>query len=535
MQEAKRKLKVLFLCTGNSCRSQMAEGWARHLKGDVIEAYSAGIKPGDIDPNAVKVMAEAGVDISHHHSKHVDEIKDIPFDLVVTVCDQARESCPLFPGKTKVIHVGFDDPPRLAENSENKEEALNYYRRVRDEIRTFIERDFGKGMRMIDDLSQDKKEQIRETVREGYGNIAKTGGQCGCASCCGSGAADQVARAVGYSEAELATLPDGANMGLSCGNPTALASLKAGEAVLDLGSGGGFDVFIAGQKVGPTGRVIGVDMTPDMVSKARHGMAAYRKRTGLDNVEFRLGEIEHLPVADASVDVVISNCVLNLSPDKPQVWREIGRVLKPSGRVAISDLALLKPLPEEILSMIESLIGCVAGAVLVDETRAMAEAAGLVDIQLTPKSGYIDSMVDWNDPLYRKIIEHLPAGSKAGDYITSLDVAARNSDSRTSGRTGETQRIYTPAVAELVAIGAAIAANCEACFKYHYAQARKHGVSLEDVARAVTMAQKVKEAPAKAMIDLANHYLGCSVSAEQAGAPPAGTCCGSSMAGAEKK
>jgi AhpD family alkylhydroperoxidase len=379
---------------------------------------------------------------------------------------------------------------------------------------------------MVGDCSPDKQEQIRETVREGYGKIAKTGGTCCGPSCCGSGAAEQVAKGVGYSEAELATLPEGANMGLSCGNPTAIASLKAGEVVLDLGSGGGFDVFIAGPKVGSTGRVIGVDMTPDMVSKARHGVAAYRKRTGLDNVEFRLGEIEHLPAADASVDVVLSNCVLNLSPDKPQVWHEIGRALKPGGRVAISDLALLKPLPDEIRDMVESLIGCLAGAVLVDQTRAMAETAGLVEIQLTPKPGYVDSMMDWNDPLYRKIIEHLPKGAKAGDYITSLDIAARKRQGQASGTSEKPQRTYSPAVGELVAIGAAIAANCEPCFKYHYSQARKYGVSQEDMACAVTMAQKVKEAPARAMLDLANRYLGCTVSAEEAGAPPANTCCG---------
>jgi arsenite methyltransferase len=379
---------------------------------------------------------------------------------------------------------------------------------------------------MVDDPRADKKEQIREAVRDGYGKIARTGGTCGSPSCCGSGMADEVARVVGYSAAELALLPEGANMGLSCGNPTAIASLKAGEIVLDLGSGGGFDVFIAAQKVGPTGRVIGVDMTPDMVSKARHGTAAYRQRTGLDNVEFRLGEIEHLPVADASVDVVISNCVLNLSPDKPQVWREIGRVLKPGGRVAISDLALLKPLPDEIRNMVESLIGCVAGAVLVDETRALAEAAVLAEIQLTPKPGYVDAMMDWNDPLYRTIIEHLPAGAKAGDYITSLDVAAQKAEGPASEAGEKPQRVYTPAVGELVAIGAAIAANCEACFKYHYGQAQKLGVAKEDMACAVTMAQKVKEAPARAVLDVANRYLGCSASAEEAGVPPAGTCCG---------
>lgn len=139
MQEAERKLKVLFLCTGNSCRSQMAEGWARHLKGGVIEPYSAGIEIHGLNANAVKVMAEAGVDISGHRSKHLDEVRDIPFDYVVTVCDHAHESCPLFPGRTKVVHIGFEDPPRLAAQARNEEEALDCYRRVRDQIRAFIE------------------------------------------------------------------------------------------------------------------------------------------------------------------------------------------------------------------------------------------------------------------------------------------------------------------------------------------------------------------------------------------------------------
>jgi len=138
MQEAKPKLKILFLCTGNSCRSQMAEGWARHLKGDVIEAYSAGIETHGLNPNAVRVMAEAGVDISGHRSKHLDEVKDVPFEYVVTVCDHAHESCPVFPGTTKIVHVGFDDPPRLAKQAQTEEEALNAYRRVRDEIQAFV-------------------------------------------------------------------------------------------------------------------------------------------------------------------------------------------------------------------------------------------------------------------------------------------------------------------------------------------------------------------------------------------------------------
>ena len=271
-------------------------------------------------------------------------------------------------------------------------------------------------------------EVVRTAVREGYAKIAeKDGSCCSGVSCCGSNAEDsvQLAKYVGYSAEELAALPEGANMGLSCGNPNALASLKPGEVVLDLGSGGGFDVFIAARNVGAAGRAIGVDMTPEMLVKARKNIAGYRKRSGLDNVEFRLGEIEHLPVADNSVDVVISNCVINLSPDKPQVWREIARVLKPGGRVAVSDLALLKPLPAEVLSMVEALVGCVAGAVLVSETERMAREAPLADIRLNPKKDYVKAMTDWNDPLYKKIVEHLPAGAGPGDYITSLEVTAR--------------------------------------------------------------------------------------------------------------
>ena len=267
---------------------------------------------------------------------------------------------------------------------------------------------------------------VRETVREGYATIA-LGGVASAGGCCGDTAAmpaDAFAQAIGYSSDELAATPDGANMGLSCGNPTAIASLRAGEVVLDLGSGGGFDCFIAGPKVGPAGRVIGVDMTPEMVSKARANVASYRERTGLDNVEFRLGEIEALPVADASVDVVISNCVLNLSPDKPRVWKEISRVLRPGGRVAVSDLALLRPLPDEIKNDLQALVGCVSGAVLVDETREMMRSAGLVDVTLTPKPEYVDAMTHWEDPLYRRIVESLPAGAKTSEYITSLDVAA---------------------------------------------------------------------------------------------------------------
>ena len=303
---------------------------------------------------------------------------------------------------------------------------------------------------MDSSISSKTAEDVRRAVRAGYGQIAKSGGSCcgSTRSSCGSTPVDsaQLARHVGYSADELAALPEGANMGLSCGNPNALASLQPGEVVLDLGSGGGFDIFIAGKKVGPAGRAIGVDMTAEMLAKARKNLESYRQTAGLDNVEFRLGEIEHLPVADASVDAIISNCVINLSPDKPQVWREMARVLKPGGRVAVSDLALLKPLPPPILEMVEALVGCVAGAVLLSETERMAREAGLTDIALNPKSGYIDGMVDWQDPLYQKIIANLPAGTKPGEYITSLEITARKPGEDTSAKPTVRLDIYDPAM-----------------------------------------------------------------------------------------
>jgi len=264
-------------------------------------------------------------------------------------------------------------------------------------------------------------QQIRETVRAGYAAIAT-----GQSSHCGCGQADpaKLAKAIGYEDENLANLPDGANMGLSCGNPVAIAALKEGQTVLDLGSGGGFDVFQAGEKVKASGRVIGVDMTPEMLAKARGNIEQYRQRTGFDNVEFRLGEIEHLPVSDASVDVVLSNCVINLSPDKPQVWREIFRVLKPGGNVSVSDLALLKPLPAAFQEIAAALVGCVAGAALVEETKIMLEKAGFTSIALTPKLDYVRNMFEFNSRWHRKIVKLLPQGEEFTDYVVSLSIEA---------------------------------------------------------------------------------------------------------------
>jgi SAM-dependent methyltransferase len=187
---------------------------------------------------------------------------------------------------------------------------------------------------------------------------------------------------MGYSAAELRAIPDGADLGLGCGNPTAMASLRRGEVVLDLGSGAGIDCFLAAEKVGPSGRAIGVDMTSEMVERARENA----RREKIANVEFRLGEIEHLPVADASVDVIISNCVVNLSPDKPQVFREAYRVLKPGGRMFLSDIVLLKELPRAVRESIEAYVGCIAGASLKADYLAAIRAAGFDDVDIVKEA-----------------------------------------------------------------------------------------------------------------------------------------------------
>ncbi len=269
-------------------------------------------------------------------------------------------------------------------------------------------------------------DEIRDQIRNDYSKIAAAAEGC-CAGACGvteSIDANELAEKIGYSKEELQALPTDANMGLSCGNPTVIAALQEGETLLDLGSGGGFDIFLAGPKVGKNGRAIGVDMTHEMINKARKNIGHYRQATGLDNIEFRLGEIEHLPVADSSVDVIISNCVLNLSMDKQQVWNEIARVLKPGGRVAVSDIALFKPMPETVKEIVESWAGCIAGAIEIEETRSQMTNAGLSNIELTAKPAYVEALSAANDPLYQKIADLFPEGESASDVITSLDIQA---------------------------------------------------------------------------------------------------------------
>ena len=237
-----------------------------------------------------------------------------------------------------------------------------------------------------------KERQIKKKVQQGYAKIAKQETSC-CESlevCCGKATStEEISKTIGYTTEQLRAVPEGANLGLGCGNPTALAFLQPGEIVLDLGSGAGFDCFLAANKVGSTGQVIGVDMTPEMLRKARENA----KKGGYTNVEFRRGDIEKLPVEDASVDVVISNCVINLSPDKKKVFDETYRVLKPKGRLAISDIVLLKNLPEKIQNSVEAYVGCISGAILKDRYLQLIKDAGYIDVTVIDEISYQVNMV----------------------------------------------------------------------------------------------------------------------------------------------
>jgi arsenite methyltransferase len=247
----------------------------------------------------------------------------------------------------------------------------------------------------------------REAVREHYGKLALAGESCCLSSGCNA-VTPEAARSLGYTDEDLSALPEGANLGLGCGNPQAIAALREGEVVLDLGSGAGIDCFLAARQVGKTGKVIGVDMTPAMINKARENASKVKAQ----NVEFRLGEIEHLPLADKTVNVIISNCVINLSPEKESVFQEAYRVLAPGGRLAISDVVLLADLPKEISSQLEALTGCVSGAISVKTMERALQRAGFTEIKITPKDES------------RAFIQEWMPNSRLEDYIASATIQA---------------------------------------------------------------------------------------------------------------
>ena len=258
-------------------------------------------------------------------------------------------------------------------------------------------------------------DQLRERVREGYARIAERG-----SGCC----SEQVGRKIGYTDAELAAVPQGANLGLGCGNPTAIDALEPGETVLDLGSGAGMDAFLAARQVGPSGRVIGVDMTDAMLEKARENARV----VGLDNVEFRKGTIEALPVEDETVDVVLSNCVINLSPEKERVYREAFRVLRPGGRLMVSDLVLERPLPPQVLESMDAYLGCVGGAALRAEYLATIEGAGFSEVRVQHETHYAD-VASLDGPGIEQALTRFGVTRQQAmellDAVTSIHVFAR--------------------------------------------------------------------------------------------------------------
>jgi len=239
---------------------------------------------------------------------------------------------------------------------------------------------------MTRETAKKGEEEIRKVVRDGYATIAKSGSSC-CSptsSCCSTNASQEISKGIGYTEKELEAVPEGANLGLGCGNPVAFTSLREGETVLDLGSGAGFDCFLAANKVGKSGKVIGVDMTPEMIEKARE----HARKGSYENVEFRLGEIENLPAADGSVDVVISNCAINLAPDKERVFKEAFRVLRPRGRLLVSDIVLSKELPSSIRDSMQAYVSCLAGATMKDEYLQIIRKAGFQQVRIIDEAPF---------------------------------------------------------------------------------------------------------------------------------------------------
>ena len=366
-------MKILILCTGNSCRSQMAEGFLRSFDSR-LEVFSAGTHPAPhANPNAVAAMKEVGADISQNRPKNVDLFVADPFDYVITVCGGAKEVCPAFTGYVKNrLHIGFDDP---ADAVGTAQEVMAVYRKVRDEIKevfwTFYQERIKPAM-------DQEAARLKEIVKEKYGKIASERNDqnqvscCGATSCCGD--VDYTIFSEDYSKSNGYN-PD-ADLGLGCGIPTDFANIQAGDHVLDLGSGAGNDCFVARAIVGESGKVTGLDFTGEMIDKAN----ANNKKLGYTNVEFLRGDIENIPLLADHFDVVISNCVMNLVPDKRKAFAEISRVLRKGGHFCISDVVIKGNLPAMLKQDAEMYAGCLSGAIQMEAYLEIIENMGFKNV-----------------------------------------------------------------------------------------------------------------------------------------------------------
>jgi SAM-dependent methyltransferase len=345
-------------------------------------------------------------------------------------------------------------------------------------------------------MSNVEHDRIRQAVRASYGAVARASGS----GCCGTQPASIAGQRLGYAVSELADVPEGANLGLGCGNPQAIADLKPGETVLDLGSGAGFDCFLAARAVGEHGQVIGVDMTPDMISKAR-GNA---QQGGYDNVEFRLGEIESLPVADNLVDIILSNCVINLSADKGRVFREAFRVLKPGGRLAISDVVATAVLPDEVRRDAHLYSCCIGGAALIDELEAHLQAAGFTHIRIQAKDESREFIRDW------------APGRGIEDYVLSATIEAIKPGGSTTMDSTPVPELHKSIVA-LVSLAANIASNHPKQGLCQVDRLKEYGVAREQIDSVIEIARHIRdEAGQKLDAQFDEAYAACMAPAKPA-------------------
>ena len=395
------KHKVLFVCIHNSARSQMAEAFLTKYGGDRFEAESAGIEPGTLNPNVVAVMREIGIDLSGKSTQGVFDLlsRHKLYHVVITVCDkEAAERCPIFPGNVKRISWSFKDPSAF---KGSREEVLQRTREVRDEIEQKV-KDFA----------------IKDMVRLKYSEIALQTREDNQASCCGSGCCStEVYNIMSDDYTQMDGYTPDADLGLGCGLPTQFARIKKGDVVIDLGSGAGNDCFIARAETGETGKVIGIDFTEAMIEKARQNA----EKRHFHNVEFHLGDIEKIPVAADTADVIVSNCVLNLVPNKSGVFHEILRVLKPGGHFSISDIVLKGALPGKIREAAEMYAGCVAGAIQKEAYLGLIDVTGFKNVTLQKEKPITipdDILAQYLNP------EEITAFKKSGTGIYSVTVFA---------------------------------------------------------------------------------------------------------------